>query len=71
MTLGITISNPAYLPAYWDLLSQYKGCSNEKIWAFSHHLKVFAFSKIDKEQQYEFFHETDIGLNKIFTYVSD
>ena len=29
-----------------------------------------AFSKIDLEQQYEFFHETDIALNEVFTYVS-
>ena len=28
-----------------------------------------AFNKIDIEQQYEFFHETDIGLNEVFTYV--
>lgn len=29
-----------------------------------------AFSKIDLEQQYEFFHETNIALNEVFTYVS-
>ncbi|MFJ7731458.1 nucleoid-associated protein [Lysinibacillus sp. NPDC097231] len=29
-----------------------------------------AFSKIDLEQQYEFFHETDLALNEVFTYVS-
>jgi len=29
-----------------------------------------AFSKIDLEQQYEFFHETDIALNEVYTYVS-
>lgn len=29
-----------------------------------------AFHKIDFEQQYEFFHETDIGLNEIYTYVT-
>ncbi|WP_172373037.1 nucleoid-associated protein [Sporosarcina jiandibaonis] len=29
-----------------------------------------AFSKIDFEQQYEFFHESDIGLNEVFTYVN-
>ncbi|MFJ8516221.1 nucleoid-associated protein [Lysinibacillus xylanilyticus] len=28
-----------------------------------------AFSKIDLEQQFEFFHETDIGLNEVYTYV--
>ncbi|MEO4055050.1 nucleoid-associated protein [Solibacillus sp. CAU 1738] len=28
-----------------------------------------AFNKIDLEQQYEFFHETDIGLNEVYTYV--
>lgn len=28
-----------------------------------------AFHKIDLDQQYEFFHETDIGLNEIYTYV--
>ncbi|MBM7609608.1 hypothetical protein JOD29_002884 [Lysinibacillus composti] len=27
-----------------------------------------AFHKIDLEQQYEFFHETDIGLNEVYTY---
>lgn len=27
-----------------------------------------AFSKIDMEQQYEFFHETNIELNEVFTY---
>lgn len=29
-----------------------------------------AFNKIDYEQQYEFFHETDIGLNEVYTYVN-
>ncbi len=29
-----------------------------------------AFSKIDLEQQYEFFHETNIALNEVYTYVS-
>ncbi|MCZ2260147.1 nucleoid-associated protein [Sporosarcina sp. G11-34] len=29
-----------------------------------------AFNKVDFEQQYEFFHETDIGLNEVFTYVN-
>ncbi len=29
-----------------------------------------AFNKIDFEQQYEFFHETDIGLNEVYTYVN-
>jgi hypothetical protein len=29
-----------------------------------------AFSKVDFEQQYEFFHESDIGLNEVFTYVN-
>ena len=29
-----------------------------------------AFHKIDFEQQYEFFHETDIGLNEVYTYVN-
>lgn len=28
-----------------------------------------AFGKLDLEQQYEFFHETNIGLNEIYTYV--
>ncbi|MFJ8234884.1 nucleoid-associated protein [Ureibacillus sp. NPDC094379] len=28
-----------------------------------------AFHKIDLDQQYEFFHETDIGLNEVYTYV--
>ncbi|KOS67808.1 hypothetical protein AEA09_04045 [Lysinibacillus contaminans] len=28
-----------------------------------------AFNKLDFEQQYEFFHETDIGLNEMYTYV--
>lgn len=28
-----------------------------------------AFGKLDMEQQYEFFHETDIGLNEVYTYV--
>ena len=28
-----------------------------------------AFHKIDLEQQYEFFHETNIGLNEVYTYV--
>lgn len=28
-----------------------------------------AFSKIDLGQHYEFFHETDIGLNEVYTYV--
>lgn len=28
-----------------------------------------AFNKLDFEQQYEFFHETDIGLNEVYTYV--
>lgn len=27
-----------------------------------------AFSKIDVEQQYEFFHESNIALNEVFTY---
>ncbi|MDM5332202.1 nucleoid-associated protein [Ureibacillus composti] len=27
-----------------------------------------AFHKIDLEQQYEFFHETDLGLNEVYTY---
>lgn len=27
-----------------------------------------AFNKIDWEQQYEFFHESDIGLNEVYTY---
>ena len=26
-----------------------------------------AFNKLDFEQQYEFFHETDIGLNEVYT----
>ncbi len=29
-----------------------------------------AFHKIDTDQQYEFFHETEIGLNEIFTYIN-
>ncbi|SDN02168.1 hypothetical protein SAMN05518871_10373 [Psychrobacillus sp. OK028] len=29
-----------------------------------------AFNKIDLEQQFEFFHETDIGLNEMYTYVN-
>lgn len=29
-----------------------------------------AFNKIDLEQQYEFFHETNITLNEVYTYVS-
>ena len=29
-----------------------------------------AFNKVDFEQQYEFFHETDIGLNEVFTYAN-
>lgn len=29
-----------------------------------------AFNKVDFEQQYEFFHETDIGLNEMYTYVN-
>ncbi|WP_313893545.1 nucleoid-associated protein [Psychrobacillus sp.] len=29
-----------------------------------------AFNKVDFEQQFEFFHETDIGLNEIYTYVN-
>ncbi|WP_431026927.1 nucleoid-associated protein [Lysinibacillus sp. LZ02] len=28
-----------------------------------------AFNKIDWEQQYEFFHETNLGLNEVYTYV--
>lgn len=28
-----------------------------------------AFNKLDFEQQYEFFHETAIGLNEVYTYV--
>lgn len=28
-----------------------------------------AFNKIDWDQQYEFFHETNIGLNEVYTYV--
>lgn len=28
-----------------------------------------AFHKIDLDQRYEFFHETDIGLNEVYTYV--
>lgn len=28
-----------------------------------------AFHKIDWDQQYEFFHETDLGLNEVFTYI--
>ena len=28
-----------------------------------------AFNKMDWEQQYEFFHESDIGLNEVYTYV--
>ncbi|MEI4769983.1 nucleoid-associated protein [Psychrobacillus sp. FJAT-51614] len=32
-------------------------------------LTQLAFNKIDLEQQYEFFHETDIGLNEVYTYV--
>ena len=28
-----------------------------------------AFNKIDFEQQYEFFHETNIGLNEVYTFV--
>lgn len=28
-----------------------------------------AFNKLDFDQQYEFFHETDIGLNEVYTYV--
>ncbi|UZM98570.1 hypothetical protein OL548_29165 [Lysinibacillus sp. MHQ-1] len=27
-----------------------------------------AFSKVELEQQYEFFHETDTALNEVFTY---
>ncbi|WP_342514714.1 nucleoid-associated protein [Sporosarcina sp. FSL K6-1522] len=30
-----------------------------------------AFNKIDFEQQYEFFHETDVGLNELYTYVNN
>nr|WP_106783204.1 nucleoid-associated protein [Lysinibacillus timonensis] len=33
--------------------------------AFTH----LAFHKIDWDQQYEFFHETDLGLNEVYTYV--
>ncbi|MER2077975.1 hypothetical protein [Psychrobacillus psychrotolerans] len=29
-----------------------------------------AFNKIDLEQQFEFFHESDIGLNEVYTYVN-
>lgn len=29
-----------------------------------------AFNKIDLEQQYEFFHETNIALNEVYTYVN-
>lgn len=29
-----------------------------------------AFNKIDLEQQYEFFHETNIGLNEVYNFVS-
>ncbi|MFJ8063951.1 nucleoid-associated protein [Psychrobacillus sp. NPDC096426] len=29
-----------------------------------------AFNKMDLEQQYEFFHETNIGLNEMYTYVT-
>ncbi|TQR17892.1 nucleoid-associated protein [Psychrobacillus soli] len=29
-----------------------------------------AFNKMDLEQQYEFFHETNIGLNEVYTYVT-
>ncbi|WP_277585413.1 nucleoid-associated protein [Psychrobacillus antarcticus] len=29
-----------------------------------------AFNKIDLEQRFEFFHETDIGLNEVYTYVN-
>ncbi|QUG41441.1 nucleoid-associated protein [Psychrobacillus sp. INOP01] len=29
-----------------------------------------AFNKIDLEQQYEFFHESDIGLNEVYNYVN-
>lgn len=29
-----------------------------------------AFNKIDLEQQYEFFHESDIGLNEVYNFVS-
>lgn len=28
-----------------------------------------AFTRMNYEQQYEFFHETDLGLNEVFTYV--
>lgn len=30
-----------------------------------------AFNKVDYEQQHEFFHETDIGLNEVFTYANE
>ncbi|KAA0966247.1 nucleoid-associated protein [Sporosarcina sp. ANT_H38] len=29
-----------------------------------------AFNKVDFEQQYDFFHETDIGLNEVYSYVN-
>lgn len=29
-----------------------------------------AFNKIDLEQKYEFFHESDLGLNEVYTYVN-
>lgn len=28
-----------------------------------------AFNKVDFEQQYDFFHQTDLGLNEVYTYV--
>ena len=29
-----------------------------------------AFNKMDLEQKYEFFHESDLGLNEVYTYVN-
>ncbi|WP_342567968.1 hypothetical protein MKY09_07185 [Psychrobacillus sp. FSL K6-4046] len=29
-----------------------------------------AFNKVDFEQQYEFFHQTDLGLNEVYTYIN-
>lgn len=29
-----------------------------------------AFNKVDFEQQYDFFHQTDLGLNEVYTYVN-
>ncbi|CAM5216215.1 Nucleoid associated protein NdpA OS=Ureibacillus acetophenoni OX=614649 GN=SAMN05877842_106118 PE=4 SV=1 [Ureibacillus acetophenoni] len=60
---------------YVDALCGDKLVPNDEVYAQQKKLlqaafTQLAFHKIDWDQQYEFFHETDLGLNEVYTYVN-